>query len=78
VAILVADAERREDVNELKILKELHKTRRALRRYLNAHVFAVQSVGTKNNPIAGERFWRAYEGAWRSLGEKPVMVEQFY
>jgi hypothetical protein len=38
VAFLVADAEGHEDVTELKILKELQKTRRALRRYLNAHV----------------------------------------
>ena len=78
LALLTADAERREDVRLLKALKELRTTRKTLRTYLEAHVNAVNAVGTRRNPSAGLRFWRAYRAAWRALGERPVEVEQLY
>ena len=67
LALLTADAQRREDVRLLSALSELRKTRKALRAYLKAHVNAINAVGTGRNSSAGLRFWRAYRAAWKRL-----------
>jgi hypothetical protein len=55
---MLAGTERRENVTDLRALRELVKTRKALRRYRDAHAFAVRAVGTSRNMAAGDRFWR--------------------
>lgn len=56
LALLAAEAQRREDVRLRSALKELRKTRKALRAYLEARVNAVNAVGTSRNSAAGVRF----------------------
>jgi hypothetical protein len=62
------EAEHAEDTKTLALVREIRAMREMLQRYLQAHVDAVEAVGSEDLPKASRELWDAYFAAWDLLG----------